>query len=126
MIMKVGMETSALLVSDVTPFAHKMRTILPIPIPARPPLPSAVLCPVHRSQILTTFPRALNPSRKAAMLASLFLSLTLLFSAAIAAPLPQGTTCVASTLNIGTCDSNSGNTNVDLPVNVDLPATINV
>ena len=58
------------------------------------------------------------------MLASIFLSLTLLFSAAIAAPLPQGTTCVASTLNIGTCDSNSGNPSIDIPVTIDPTVSI--
>jgi hypothetical protein len=47
-----------------------------------------------------------------------FLLFTVLLSTALTAPLPQPTTCVASTLNIGTCDTFSGNVIVDIPVDI--------
>jgi hypothetical protein len=36
-----------------------------------------------------------------------------------AAPVPQHTACVASTLNLGTCDGDSGNVTLDVPVTID-------
>jgi hypothetical protein len=52
------------------------------------------------------------------MHASLFLGLLISSTLAAPLPVPQDTTCVASTLNIGTCDSDSGNVNLDVPVDV--------